>query len=225
MSAHLQRELTYLRNKVGELADASLTNVRKAVASALNGDVATAREVVEADDTIDRIEVEVEEECLKALALYQPVAVDLRFIVAMLKIGHNLERISDLSVRIAEGTVALHEAQGPGFPFDLSDMGERVAEMVRAALEALMEMDAGAARRVWLQDDEVDRLREQMDGLLREEIKKAPEHLDRWLVMLSTVRHLERVGDHAASVAKDVIYLVDAEIVRHQGGVFKQQAR
>ena len=196
--------------------------MRNAVKAVLERDEALAKRVIQEDHLIDTAEVDVEEECLKILALHQPVAHDLRYIVAMLKINHDLERISDLAVTIAKRAVALCSLPEPNVEFEISSMAEKTVQMVARSLDALINRDANLARDNWFSDDEVDAMCARNYDLVEEQIRKHPEHLSALLSLLNVSRNLERIADHATNISKDVIYMIEGEIVRHRKRATRQ---
>ena len=216
MSRHLEREIESLKKKILSLCAMVEEAVWHAVKSIELKESALAQSVISGDIKIDHMEVEVEEECLKLLALHQPVAVDLRFIVAVLKINNDLERIGDLAVNIAERSNFLATRQQINFPFDFSDMGRKVQNMLKWSLDALVNLDTGLATQVCEADDEVDDINRQMYDQVKQGIQERPEDADYLIHLLSTSRHLERIADLTTNIAEDVIYMVNGEIVRHR---------
>jgi phosphate transport system protein len=216
MSKHLETEIRKLKRKILALVAVAESRLQKAVKAIEDRDAALAREVIDGDPEIDQAEVEIEEDCLKILALHQPVAVDLRFIVAALKIDNDIERIGDLAVNIAERAVFLAGQEPIEIPFDWSGMRKKAMAMLSRSLDALMKMDAGKARAVRTSDDEVDELNREMYTKVAEAVRKNPEHVERLLSYLSACRHLERIADYATNIAEDVIYLIEGDIVRHR---------
>jgi len=174
-----------------------------------------AARVIEQDRQIDRMEIDVEEECLKILALHQPVAIDLRFIVAVLKINNDLERIGDLAANIAQRAAFLSQRDRISIPFDFAGMAAKTQAMLRDALNALVEMDAEVALGVCARDDEVDEIDRQMYSQVEAAILQHPEYIDSLINLLGVSRQLERIADHATNIAEDVIYMIKGEIVRH----------
>ncbi len=215
MSMHLQREIESLKKMILGLSAMAEESVRKAVQSLVARDADLAQEVGEADLQIDEAEVQVEEECLKILALHQPVAGDLRFIVSVLKINNDLERIGDLAVNIAKRASFLCQYPDAGIPFDLNSMCQKSTEMLRLSLDALMRMDPDCAQEVLTLDDQVDQINRDMYGQVISAIKADPEKTDILLSYLSASRHLERIADYATNIAEDVIYTARGWIVRH----------
>jgi phosphate transport system protein len=216
MAIHLLRDLEHLKKQilaVGELVEEATD---KAIAALVDRRPALAEEVMNGDDRIDRKEVEVEEECLKVLALHQPVAADLRFIVAMLKVNNDLERMGDLAVNVAERAafVATHEPLA--LDLDFPAMGDVVRSMVHDALDAVVRMDTDLARAVWSRDDEVDALNRRTFETLEACMASDSSTVERCLHLLSASRNLERIADLATNIAEDVLFMVLGEVVRHR---------
>jgi phosphate transport system protein len=215
MSVHLQREIQNLKKSILSLSAEVEERVWKAVKSMQDRNPKLAQTVIDGDIEIDRKEVEVEEECLKILALYQPVAIDLRFIVAVLKINNDLERIGDLAANIAKRSAYLSAHERIDVPFDFNAMAQKAQWMLRKSLDALVNMDVELARQVCAADDEVDKTNRDMYEWVKGEIRSNPEHLDRLLALFRIARHLERIADAATNIAEDVIYMAEGDIVRH----------
>lgn len=216
MTIQLKREIDKLKQEILKLGAEVESAVRLAVKSVLERDSSLAKKVIDHDTEIDSFEVEIEEDCLKTLALHQPVAVDLRFIVAVLKINNDLERIGDLAVNIAEREVVISKKRETEFPHGLEEMSEKAQIMLRKSLEALINMDAKTARDVMLMDDDLDDLNSQIYDRVKEAIRKKTENLTCMVQFLTIARNLERIGDQATNICEDVIYLVEGNIVRHQ---------
>ena len=172
-------------------------------------------EIIKKDSEIDETEVDIEEECLKVLALHQPVAVDLRFIIAVIKINNELERIGDQAVNIAQRVQVIAKRPKPPFWFDYSEMGEKAQKMLRMSLDALVNMDVDLAYRVITMDDEVDQIKSDAYDKIKQAIQDLPERVGYYINLLLISRHLERLADHATNIAEEVIYLVEGEIFRH----------
>jgi phosphate transport system protein len=215
MAIHLQREVDRIKRKTLELSTLVEENLGRAVRAVAEKNEELARQVVASDRMIDSREIEVEEECLKVLALYQPVAVDLRFIVAVLKMNSDFERIGDLSVNIAERALALREQPAAEFSDEIDLMAERVLVMVKNSLDALVNIDAALARKVCAADDEVDALYRRMFDRVKAGILADTGKLDDLMQLSSISRHLERIADHATNIAEDVIYMAEGAIFRH----------
>jgi phosphate transport system protein len=218
MSKHLEREIERLKKHILSLGAVVEESVQRAVRAISERDGTLAQRVIEEDVSTDQMEVEVEEECLKILALHQPVAIDLRFIVAVLKINNDLERIGDLAVNIAERAAFLASRNHDGLVtlFDFEEMAAKTQAMLKLSLDALVNVDAGLARYVCAADDEVDAMNRQMYHQVEDAIRAHPEQMDALIHMLSISRHLERIADHATNIAEDVIYMIEGVIVRHR---------
>src|SRR5436190_15458487 len=216
MSKHLERDLDDLQRDILAMAASVEEAIHKAIRALQGREVRLAREVIAGDAEIDREENQVEEECLKMLALHQPVASDLRRITAALKINTDLERMGDLAEDIAER--ALQLAQPPLIPTPprLQRMTDLTTSMVRQSLDSFANLDARLARRVCRLDDEVDRYNHDIIEDLIKAMQESPALVKAGLSMFSATRHLERIADHATNIAEDVIYLVEGEIVRHR---------
>jgi phosphate transport system protein len=178
-----------------------------------------AAEVKATERAIDRSEVEIEHECLRILALYEPVASDFRRVLAILRINRDLERIGDLTARIAKRAKKLAgRPDPPSLPETLEVLAHGALGAVRASLDALVEVDAQLARTVIAGDDVLNRYRRTVNAGLKESIRRDPVRIEMWLWLIDIARDLERIGDHAAGIAESVIYLQEGQIVRHSGG-------
>src|SRR5262245_38464975 len=215
MSKHLQRDLDNLQKTILKLAASVEEAIHKSIRALQSRDPRLAREVVDGDNEIDAEENHVEEECLKMLALHQPVARDLRRIVAALKINTDLERMADLAEDIAERAEHLSRLARIEVPAQLQRMTDLTTMMVRQSLDAFVNLDSRLARQVCRIDDEVDRLNSAIINELIAGMRRAPELLEASLSLFSATRHLERIADHATNIAEDVVYLVEGEIIRH----------
>jgi phosphate transport system protein len=215
MSKHLKRDLEYLHQEVLAQASAVEVAIVSAIRTLQERDVNVARDVLAGDDLIDEQENRIEEECLKMLALHQPVAADLRRIAAVLKINTDLERMADLAVDIAQRAIRLAELPSLPIPEKLKHMTELTTGMVRQSLEAFVKQDTHEARAVCRLDDDVDRNNAEIIQELIQTMRSSPELIEQTLSLFSATRHLERIADHATNIAEDVIYLVEGEIVRH----------
>jgi phosphate transport system protein len=222
MTVHLTKEIETLKKNILALSAAVEESVHKAVKAIDEKDGDLAREVIDNDGLIDQTEVDIEEECLKLLALHQPVAIDLRFIVAVLKINSDLERIGDLAVNLAERALYLYMHPPVDLPFDFRAMAKKAQSMLKSSLDALVNMDEKLAARVIAEDDAVDAMNLEMYIKVQGAIKKDIDGLDRYIHFLSASRHLERIADHATNIAEDVIYMINGEIVRHKAEDFEK---
>lgn len=219
MSQHLHREIENLKSKIVVLAAMVRRAVQDAVVSVISGDCKSAQAIIDGDQAIDQAEVDIEEDCLKLLALYQPVATDLRFIIAVLKINNDIERVGDLAVNIAERTLFMAAQPPISVSFDYTQIKEKALAMLSGSLESLVHLDAHKAREIPALDNEVDELNREMYAKVGAAVLQHPEHVDYLLNYLSVSRYLERIADYATNVAEDVIYLIEGEIIRHKGKV------
>jgi phosphate transport system protein len=199
--------------------------VHLAVKSVSERDAEMARSVIDGDEEIDQAEVDLEEDCLKLLALYQPVAIDLRYIVAVLKINNDLERIGDLALNIAERAVLLEGLPPCEIPFDFQGMAEKAKAMLRKSLDALVELDPNLASEVCRADDEVDAINREMYLIVEKGMRENPDQIETLMLMLGISRLLERIADHATNIAEDVIYMTTGQIVRHSPEDFEALIR
>jgi phosphate transport system protein len=216
MSKHLQRDLVNLQRDLMTLAASVEEAVHKAIKALESRNAALAHQVIEGDRQIDEDENHVEEECLKMLALHQPVAIDLRRITAALKINTELERMGDLAEDIAERAIRLAQLPPAPFPATLRRMTDLTATMVRQSLDAFVNLDVNLARMVCRMDDEVDRYNMEIIDELIHRMQTSPDAVEPSMSLFSATRHLERIADHATNIAEDVVYLAEGEIIRHR---------
>ena len=215
MTKHFHRELEKLKKRILTLGAMVEERVYMATKAIENNDSDLADKIITSDYEIDEMEVDIEEECLKILALYQPVAVDLRFITAVIKINNDLERIADEAVNIARGVKYIAKGEKLHFDFDFYLMAEKTEAMVKKSLDALVNLDVDLAFKVCLLDDEVDQFNGEAHRKVKDVIKDNPEYVEYFINLLLISRHLERIADHATNIAEEVIYLIEGEIVRH----------
>ena len=215
MSKHLQHQIEALKQKILLVGTLVEDAIAKAISALVNRNGDLARSIIERDCDIDRMEVDVEEEVLKILALYQPVAADLRFVVAVLKINNDLERMGDLAKNVAKRVVYLSNAERYDLPVDFRGMATQAQSMVKLSLDALVNSDTTMAQRVRDSDDEVDAQRRTIERQIESQIAAHPDRSASLLRLASVARHLERIADMATNIAEDVIYMVEGEIVRH----------
>jgi phosphate transport system protein len=216
MPKHFEKELEKLKRRILSLGAKVEERLRMAIKAIETRDGNLANQVIDSDHEIDEMEVDIEEECLKVLALHQPVAIDLRFIIAVIKINNELERIGDLAVNIAERAAFLASQRRLDILFDFPGMAEKAQSMVKRSLDALVNMDSRLAWEVCASDDEVDAMNREMFIKVQNSIRKKPNRMECLIHLLSASRHLERVADHATNIAQDVVYMIEGEIVRHR---------
>ena len=220
MARHLETEIDKIKQKLLAIGSQVETMLGKAVDSVEALDSSVVKWSREQDDQVDQLEVELEEDCLKLLALYQPVAIDLRFVVAALKINNDLERIGDLAVNIAQLARYLADEEPVKAPFKFSEMSAKVRVLLKNSLDSLVQMDSKLAHQVCLDDDEVDSFHRKMYTKVYSAIENSPSRVKAFVHYLSISRHLERIADYTTNIAEDVVYMVEGEIIRHQPGKF-----
>lgn len=216
MTKHLLRDLEHLKKQillVGSMVEGAIL---KATTALLERRPQLATEVLQGDDAIDTREVMVEEECLKILALHQPVAIDLRYIVTALKVNNDLERMGDLARNIAGRAADLLKLEPIRLPAEFATMVVAVRGMVRDSLDALVNSDVDLARRVLAADETVDEVHRQMFREMQTVARQKPDCIEAAINVLSASRNLERIADQCTNIAEDVIFLVEGEIVRHR---------
>ncbi len=223
MSKHLQKDIEGLKGKIIDMGGMVEDRVYQATMSVINRDSALAKAVINGDSEIDTIEVSIEEECLKILALYQPVAIDLRLIVAVMKINNELERVGDLAVNIAERSAFLATQSPIEFPFNLKDMAEKTEGMLTRSINTLVNLDVKEAYLIRSEDDQIDAYNREMYNRIKDDFLSHPDDINSLLHAVSIGRHLERIADHATNIAEEVIYLAEAKIVRHKPEVYKEK--
>ena len=216
MSKHLQRDLDRLKKEILGMGAMVEQATNKAITALVERRPELAQEVMAGDDAIDRKELTTEEECLKTLALHQPVAADLRFVVAVMKVTNDLERMGDLAVNIAERAAYLSTHPPIEVPLDFQRMADRVRRMLQDSLNALVSRDTALARRICRDDDEVDAINRDMFVALQDLMFRKPETIKRAVHTLSASRHLERIADLATNIAEDVVFMVEGEVIRHR---------
>jgi phosphate transport system protein len=191
--------------------------IRDAILALTSRDADLARRTIAADPKVNRAEIEIDELCVQILAKRQPVASDLRFVTLALKMVTDLERIGDVAVNLCERAISLADQPQANSTDGLSAMAEIVRAMVRDAIDAFIEHDAGKAHRVLERDDEVDELYHLQFRQLLAEMRAHPESIERGIALQSAAKYLERIGDHATNLAEHVLYLVEGQDMRHRG--------
>ncbi len=213
---HLQRQVNKLKKQLINVGTLVEEAVHESINSIERRDPELAHRIIEGDKKIDLMEVDVEEECLHTLALHQPVAHDLRFVVAVLKINNDLERIGDLAKSIARQSLYLCEqSEIATMPFDLGGMSRIVETMLHKSLNAMVNIDVDEAREVRAMDDQVDAIHSGMYERVNGAMRENPHQIEQLTHLTNVSRQLERIADHAVNVAKDVLYMAEGEIVRH----------
>jgi phosphate transport system protein len=223
MAKHLERDLENLQRDLLALAASVEEAIHKAIRALRERETKPAQQVIADETQIDQEENHIEEECLKILALHQPVAVDLRRIAAALKINTDLERMADLAEDIAERALYLAQLPAVPVPERLQRMTDLTISMVRQSLDSFVNLDVRQARRVCRLDDEVDRYNNEIIQELIGMMQESPDMVEPGLSLFSATRHLERIADHATNIAEDVVYLVEGEIIRHRPAALRAE--
>jgi phosphate transport system protein len=202
MAKHFDRELEKLKKKILSLGALVEERVYLTIKAIETKDPDLAKKIIHSDHEIDETEVDIEEECLKILALYQPVAIDLRFIITVIKINNDLERIGDEAVNIAERIQSIAKYPNISFHFDYTEMAEIAAAMLKQSLDALVNLDIDTAFRVITMDDDVDNIQSHAYSQIKQAMRVNPEGMTYMINLYLISRHLERVADHATNIAE-----------------------
>jgi phosphate transport system protein len=215
MAKQFEEELDLLKQQLLKMATKAEEMIHHSVQALVQRDLGIAADIPEQENDVNRLQLEIDEQCFRLLALRQPMAHDLRFIIAAMKISSDLERIEDQSVNIMEHTEVLLE-----FPLlkpliDIPKIAEITKGMVRDALDSWVEGDAPKARQIVLRDDEVDGLKNQIYRELLTYMISDPRTIQVGLRLILVARNLERIADHATNIAEDVVYMVEAKDIRH----------
>lgn len=216
----LHKEIGKLKQQLLALGAMVEERLNKSVKAVEKRDLEIAQQIIEGDYEIDAMEVDLEEDCLKVLALHQPVAIDLRLIMAVMKINVDLERIGDLAVDIAERARYFATHEDVTLPFDFLGMSRKTQVMLQKSLDSLVNLDLELAKTVCAADDEVDDMHCSMFQKIEHAIQTQPAYVEQFISYLSVSRYLERIADHATNIAEDVIYLIEGHIVRHSGKLY-----
>lgn len=214
MTNQLTRAMHKIKKEILSLGAMVEDRFKKTIYAVKTNDLEQAGQIIETDYLVDAQEVEVEEECLKTLALYHPVATDLRLITAVIKINNDLERIADYAANIARRFKTSGRSSN-SFKYDYTAMAEQAAKMLKLSLDALVSLDGNLAYKVREMDEEVNTMRNEAYSVMKDAIRKNPEKVEEIINMYLISRHIERVGDHTKNIAEEVIYLIDGEIIRH----------
>ena len=215
MPRHFHEELEALKQTLLAMGGLVEDQIRRVMKALLERDDVMAQEVIERDRQVNTYDVEVDEQCVSLLALYQPAAGDLRFITTAMKIATDLERIGDQAVNIAQRVLELNREPQLKPYIDLPRMAEQAQRMVKESLDAFVARDTALARQVCGEDSEVDLLKEQIFRELLTFMMEDPRTIPRAIRLILISRFMERVADHATNIAEMVVYLVEGKMVRH----------
>jgi phosphate transport system protein len=212
---HFEEELQALKHRLLNMGALVEERVHQAIHALIERRPEATDKIISGDQDVNNLQIEIDDRCLKLLALQQPMATDLRLITAAMKINSDLERIGDQAVNIAENAARVL-AHPPLKPLlDLPRMGEIAERMTRDSLDAFVRRDSDLARDILARDDEVDQLKDQVFRVLLTYMMADPATIERALGLILVSRNLERIADHATNIAEDVIFLVEAKDVRH----------
>ncbi|MEN8265103.1 MAG: phosphate signaling complex protein PhoU [Nitrospirota bacterium] len=211
----MQKELGHLKELLIKMSIYVETAIRDAVNSLVERDTDLAKKVIGGDDVINALDVQIDEECIRLIALKQPMGKNLRFLTTAMKITNDLERIADNAVNVAERAVELNEEPVLKPYIDIPRMSRIAQRMVRDTIDAFVREDKRIARDVILRDDQLDELNEAIWEELMAIMMRDPDTVSRAVKVTYISKYLERIGDHATNIAEDVIYMVDGKIIRH----------
>ncbi len=217
MNIHLLKEVVKLKTRILELSNMVELAVRSSVAAIIEHDIVLAQQVIKNDRKIDYKELEIEEECLKILALYQPLAGDLRYVIACLKVNNDLERIGDLAANIAKCVNIVAEYPTGELQLDFKPMMNITRGMLKDTLDALIHNDEELALKVLKKDDEVDQYNRQMLKKLETMIIEQPEKTPYFIKLMNVSKHLERIADYTTNISEDIVYMIRGDTIRHGG--------
>jgi len=215
MSEIMEHEINKLKKMVSQISTKVEESLNLSIKALMNSDSILANNIIDSDHEIDSIEIDIEEECLKILALHQPVAIDLRYIISILKINNDLERIGDLSTNISRVVILLSESSKIDIPDEINIMSDIVSKMLKNSLDALFNKKLDLAISVQKMDDKVDDINSKMHNLIQNKISNDSHDSIQLMKLLSISRYLERTADHCTNIAEDVEYLINGEITRH----------
>jgi len=223
MEKHLQKELDELKENLLRMAALVEEAIRDAVQSLVKRDSELAQRTFEGEDKINAMEIAIDDGCLKLLALRQPMAADLRFITSAMKITTDLERMGDQAVNISERALSLNQEPLLKPYIDIPRMAEIAQSMVKDVLDAFVNRDSKLARSVCERDDVVDGLNDQVVRELLTYMISDPKSITRAVHLMIVSRCLERIADHATNIAEDVIFMVDALVIKHHADEKKEE--
>ena len=215
MERHFDEELRHLKETLLRMSSLVEVAISGAVKALVDRDAGLAKKVVDYDDQIDMLEIEIDDVCMRLLALHQPQARDLRFITYSMKINNDLERMGDLSVNIAQEALALVNIPAGKTLTDIPRMAVLAQQMLKDSINAFVTNDVHLAKNVCLADDEVDTLNHQIFRDMLGHMAQDPKHITRAVDMILVTRNLERIADHATNIAEDVIYIVEGKVIKH----------
>ena len=215
MHRHFEEELEHLRTRLIRMASLVDEQVESAVAALFSADEILARAVIERDRKVDSFDLKIDMQVERIFILAQPVASDLRFNMAVLAINNELERVGDIAVNIAERASSLKQYHALLNKYPFRDMADKAHKMFKDAIDSFIAGDAALAHAVTRADDEVDRLERSLFSSLLQEMQNAPEYVEAGAHLFYLIRHIERLADHATNIAEDVVFMVEAKLIKH----------
>jgi len=216
MLTHLEMDLEQIKIKIFRMADFAMEAVTSSVSSLKNSDAALAEHIIQNDELINRLEIEIDDECIKFLVTRQPAASDLRFILAMLKINTDLERIADLAANIAKETLRINGTPLIKPLIDIPRMSEIAVKMINIAFISITEKNVEKAKSVIEMDREIDELNMQIYRELFTYMGESSKNISQSLSLINVAKSLERIGDHTKNIAERAVYYIQGEEIRHQ---------
>ena len=216
MTKHLERDLNQLSDQISDLGALVSESTSKCMVMLQTFDRGIAKEIVETEARVNTTEVEIEEECLKVLALHQPVAGDLRFLIVVLKVNNDLERMGDQVVNIAERVSFLADKERVVADLDFVAMGDLASRMVNQSVKALVKRDSSMAREVLAMDDDLDAMHARTYRVIQDVMAGNPDIVIPAVSYLTISSNLERLGDLATNIAEEIIFMEEGEVVRHR---------
>ena len=216
MTKHLERDLNQLSNQISDLGALVSESTSKCMVMLQTFDRGIAKKIVETEAEVNTTEVEIEEECLKVLALHQPVAGDLRFLIVVLKVNNDLERMGDQVVNIAERVSFLADKERVVADLDFVAMGDLASRMVNQSVKALVKRDSSMAREVLAMDDDLDAMHARTYRVIQDVMAGNPDIVISGVSYLTISSNLERLGDLATNIAEEIIFMEEGEVIRHR---------
>jgi phosphate transport system protein len=216
MTKHLERDLNQLSNQISDLGALVAESTSKCMVMLQTFDRGIGKEIVEAEAEVNTTEVDIEEECLKVLALHQPVAGDLRFLIVVLKVNNDLERMGDQVVNIAERVSFLADKERVVADLDFVAMGDLASRMVDQSVKALVKRDSSMAREVLAMDDDLDAMHARTYRVIQDVMVGNPDIVISGVSYLTISSNLERLGDLATNIAEEIIFMEEGEVIRHR---------
>ncbi len=223
MTIALNSELENLNSKILEMGELVKDSIDKSIDAFLRRDTALAEQVRRGDDAIDKLDIEIDQKAIDMIALMQPVAGDMRFIITAMKLTTDLERIGDKAEKIAKKTIELSREEPMELDIDIAGISGLVQAMLADSINSFVNRDAGLAREVIKNDDKVDELTDQAIEKLLSAMSSNPTIIKRGIKMYSIIRSLERMADHSTNISEMVIYLIEGDIIRHSAETKKPE--